>query len=70
VPWGVAHQKIAVRRSHLLGDAFSNFRSLKPLEFWQIFRFEFINEPAVDAGGVAREWYSEVGRVLFTLLTL
>ena len=67
VPWSVAHQKIAVRRSHLLGDAFSNLRALKPLEFWQIFRFEFMNEPAVDAGGVAREWFSEVGRALFNV---
>lgn len=66
-PWASGHQKLRVRRDHLLEDAYGNFRMLKPSDFWQIFRFEFIGEPAVDAGGVAREWFSEVGRAVFNI---
>jgi len=31
----------------------------------QVFRFEFIGEPALDAGGVAREFYSVICEQLF-----
>merc|ERR1712164_201970 len=31
----------------------------------KIFRFEFISEPGVDAGGVAREWFQLVSALLF-----
>jgi len=67
VPWSQAHQKIRVRRRNLLADAYDNFRVLNSLQFRQIFKFEFVGEPALDAGGVAREWFSEVGRALFNV---
>eukprot|EP00940_MAST-03C_sp_MAST-3C-sp2_P001633 g1633.t1 len=69
IPWNRGHHKIRVRRDRLLGDAYDNFRMLSPADrdFWKIFRFEFIDEPALDAGGVAREWFSEVGRALFNV---
>eukprot|EP00968_Pinguiococcus_pyrenoidosus_P027438 scaffold7377_cov257-Pinguiococcus_pyrenoidosus.AAC.12 len=34
-------------------------------EFKKYFRFEFIGEPAIDAGGVAREFYELVSSQLF-----
>lgn len=68
IPWSSGHQKIRVSRDRLLADAYDNFRMLRPSEdFWRIFRFEFIGEPAIDAGGVAREWFSEVGRAIFNV---
>ena len=36
-------------------------------ELWQIFRFEFEGEEALDAGGVAREFYEQVSRALFNV---
>ena len=37
--------------------------SITPADMRKIFRFEFINEPGVDAGGVAREWFHLVSEV-------
>jgi E3 ubiquitin-protein ligase NEDD4 len=31
----------------------------------KIFRFEFIGEPGLDAGGVTREWFTLVSEQLF-----
>ena len=39
--------------------------SIEPEHMRKIFRFEFIGEPALDAGGVAREWFSLVSEQLF-----
>lgn len=67
VPWEKGHQKIKVRRSNLLEDATAAFMKVKGKEFGQIFRFSFEGEPALDAGGVAREWYEQLTKTLFDL---
>ena len=54
IPWAQGHTKVRVRRTYLLQDAYDAFRQLKPGDFRKIFKFEFINEPALDAGGVLR----------------
>ena len=40
---------------------------LQPSDFRKIFRFSFEGEPALDAGGVAREWYEQITKTLFDL---
>lgn len=67
VPWEEGRQKIKVRRSNLLEDATTAFMKLKGSDFRQIFRFSFEGEPALDAGGVAREWYEQLTKTLFDL---
>ena len=56
-PWEEGHIKIKVRRQSLLQDAIDSWESIEVADMRKIFRFEFINEPALDAGGVAREFY-------------
>ena len=56
--WEEGHMKIKVNRGSLLLDSMEAVRSIEPEDMKKIFRFEFIGEPALDAGGVAREWFS------------
>jgi hypothetical protein len=63
VPWEDGHIKINVRRGNLLEDSMEAIESITPADMRKIFRFEFINEPGVDAGGVAREWFHLVSEV-------
>jgi len=67
VNWEEGHMKIRVRRQHLLSDAMDAFASIAPADMHKIFRYEFIGEPALDAGGVTREFFSEVWIVYFWL---
>jgi len=65
VPWDEGHIRVHVRRSHLLMDSMEAIESIRKDDMRKIFRFEFQNEPGVDAGGVAREWYHLVSDELF-----
>jgi hypothetical protein len=65
IPWEEGHIKIRVHRVTLLMDALDAFLSIKQEDMKKIFRFEFIGEPALDAGGVAREFYGIVCEQLF-----
>eukprot|EP00941_MAST-03F_sp_MAST-3F-sp1_P003148 g3148.t1 len=67
VEWSQGHVKVRVRRSHLLQDSYDAFRKLKPGDFRKIFQFEFIGEPALDVGGVAREWFALLGQSIFNV---
>lgn len=52
------HVKIRVYRSSMLLNAMEAISSLGKENLRKVFRFEFIGEPALDAGGVTREFYS------------
>ena len=58
--------QVRVRRKLILEDSFAHFAQIKnPLDFRKIFRFEFVGEEGIDAGGVAREWFTTVAGTLF-----
>lgn len=65
VPWEEGHIKINIRRENLLEDSMEAVESIAQPDMRKIFRFEFIGEPGVDAGGVAREWFQLVSDTLF-----
>jgi len=65
IPWEEGHMKIKVRRSSLLMDALDAISSIEPADMRKVFRFEFIGEPALDAGGVAREFYTSICEQIF-----
>jgi len=65
IPWEDGHIKINVRRENLLEDSMEATESITQADMRKIFRFEFIGEPGVDAGGVAREWFQLVSDLLF-----
>ena len=75
VPWEEGHIVIKVRREKLLQDAFVAVQKMclgsdagsVPCDFYKIWRFVFEDEPAMDAGGVAREFFSEVTNRLFNV---
>lgn len=64
-PYEEGHIKIKVRRESLLQDSMEGMESIKVADMHKYLRFEFIGEPGLDAGGVAREWYALVSEQLF-----
>ncbi len=69
VPWEMGHVRIRVRRSCLLEDSLHAVSQLSATDMQRFFRFAFIGAPAMDAGGVAREWFHCVSQHLFSLDT-
>ena len=65
IPWEEGHMKIKIRRTHLLMDAMEGIQSIDKEDMLKTFRFEFIGEPGLDAGGVAREFYELFSQDLF-----
>lgn len=65
VPWEEGHIKIKVRRSSVLQDAMDAIESIDVADMRKTFRFEFLGEPALDAGGVAREFFDCICQQIF-----
>ena len=65
IPWEDGHVKMFLRRTHLLQDSVDAVMSLSRTQLRQRWRLEFANEPAVDAGGVTREWFQLITQQLF-----
>jgi len=65
IPWEDGHVKMYLRRSHLLQDSVDAVMSLSRTQLRQRWRLEFAKEPAVDAGGLTREWFQLITQQLF-----
>jgi hypothetical protein len=65
VPWEEGHMHINVRRDSLLEDSVDAVMSLNRKDLRKHWRFEFINEVGLDAGGLAREWFELVTKQIF-----
>jgi hypothetical protein len=65
VPWGEGHMRICVRRDNLLADSVDAVMSLGQEDMKKIWRFEFMGEQGIDAGGLAKEWFLLVTKALF-----
>jgi hypothetical protein len=63
--WEEGHVKLVVRRQFLLQDSVDAVMSLGRDEMRKHWRVEFLGEPAIDAGGVTREWFQLVTEQLF-----
>jgi len=59
------HVKIQIRRSFLLQDSINAVMSLDRHDLRKVWRFSFIDEDAIDAGGVSREWFESVSKAMF-----
>ena len=55
---------IQVRRDFLLEDSLEAVMSLNPMELKHVWRFQFIGEEGVDAGGLKREWFQLISELL------
>jgi hypothetical protein len=56
---------IKIRRDCVLEDASTCFMTIKPKELWRNCKYEFVDELAIDAGGVAREFFSLIAAKTF-----
>lgn len=65
VPWEEGHMRICVRRQTLLHDSIKAVMSLGREEMRKIWRFEFMGEQGIDAGGLAKEWFQLVTEAIF-----
>ncbi|TYZ69449.1 hypothetical protein PybrP1_002743 [[Pythium] brassicae (nom. inval.)] len=66
-PYIESLHRVTVRRDHLLEDSVVALGGyLTPKQRREHINIAFVNEPALDAGGVLREWFSLVCRELFS----
>jgi hypothetical protein len=65
VEWNEGHMRMNVRRAFLLGDSVDAVMSLSRKDLRKLWRFEFIGEMGIDAGGLAREWFELVCKEVF-----
>lgn len=67
VPYMESLFKIVVRRSHILEDSVASLAGyMAPIQLREHLNISFVDEPALDAGGVQREWFMLVCRELFS----
>jgi len=66
-PWSDGHIRVRVRRSQILFDAFSEFQRFTKGDLKKPFVYEFVGEPAIDAGGVAREFFQVLSNEIFNV---
>ena len=57
VDWEEGHVKLTVRRENLLADSIAQFNVLPQPHLHRWLRIAFEDEPAIDAGGLEREWF-------------
>jgi len=60
IKWEDGRVQIKIRRSELLRDSFTNLNKLSAKDMHRYWRFDFIGEEGIDAGGLAREWFQMV----------
>jgi hypothetical protein len=65
VEWNEGHMRMNVRRDFLLEDSVDAVMSLSRKDLRKLWRFEFIGEAGIDAGGLAREWFELVTAEIF-----
>jgi len=65
LPYDEGHVKIVVRRQYLLPDSVAAIMSLSRLEMRKKWRFEFVGEKGMDAGGLTREWFQLLTEQLY-----
>jgi hypothetical protein len=65
VEWNEGHMRMNIRRQYLLGDSVDAVMSLSRKDLRKLWRFEFIGEMGIDAGGLAREWFELVCQEIF-----
>ncbi|KAF0712886.1 hypothetical protein As57867_004603, partial [Aphanomyces stellatus] len=53
-----AHAKLTLERTAIFEESIDALVSLEPAQSCSLTQIQFVGESAIDAGGVAREWYS------------
>lgn len=67
VPYTEAMFRVDVRRAHVLEDSLAQLGGhIDPARLPEHLNIAFIGEPALDAGGVLREWFGMICKQLFS----
>mmetsp|Transcript_13935 Transcript_13935/g.21251 ORF Transcript_13935/g.21251 Transcript_13935/m.21251 type:complete len:626 (+) Transcript_13935:84-1961(+) len=64
-PWDEGHIQINVRREFLFLDSMQAVLSLPNSDLRKIWRFTFMGEDGLDAGGLTREWFQILTEEMF-----
>lgn len=64
-PWTEGFVRMEVRRAKLLDDSHRAWLQLRDVDLHKWFRFQFSNEPGIDAGGLEREWFALIMDEIF-----
>lgn len=65
-PVSQGFMRININRVNLLHDSYSAFMSIQPEDMTKIFKFNFLQEQGIDAGGLEREWYTLICQEIFS----
>ena len=65
IPYDDGYVKLLVRREFLLNDSVTAIMSLSREEMRKKWRFQFVGEGGLDAGGLTREWFELVTEQLY-----
>ncbi|KAJ1685644.1 hypothetical protein LUZ63_017034 [Rhynchospora breviuscula] len=57
--------RISVRRNYILEDSYNQLRMRSPEDLKGRLTVHFQGEEGIDAGGLTREWYQQLSRVIF-----
>jgi len=63
--WSDGHIQFNIRSDHLLQDSVQSVMGLPKSDLRKIWRFQFIGNRAIDAGGLKREWFEQVTSKIF-----
>ena len=64
-PYESSRLRLSVRRQNIFEESFQKLRFCSAAEMRRPISVTFLGEDGVDAGGVAREWYSELAKEIF-----
>jgi len=59
------HLQVTVRRDHLLEDSMDAILSLDQRDLRKEWRISFMGEEGLDVGGLTRDWFQCLGKILF-----
>ena len=57
--------RISVRRAYILEDSYNQLRMRSARDLKGCLNVHFQGEEGIDAGGLTREWYQSLSRVIF-----
>ena len=57
---------LVIERENLFRDSFEQFRTTDDFDLHKEIKIFYVNEVAQDAGGLMREWVTELTKILFS----
>lgn len=64
-PIASGFMRISIARTSILQDSFTAVMSVSYTDMRKVFKFTFLGEAGIDAGGLERDWYSSLVSTLF-----